>query len=204
MKPIQQTDDVLLLRLTEGDEEAFEYLFCKYTARLQGFAKTFIGDEAVAEDIVQESFMKIWMKRSILKNISLSSLLFSIVRNGCINYLKRQALIRMDDLDRLQANEQLEALYCMDLYGSADHKMLIDELREQIERAIDQLPERTQLIYRLSRNEGMKNRDISQQLHISINSVEKHIRKAITLLADHFQSQYPADITTLIILMIAF
>lgn len=93
------TDEVLLEDLKQDNHAAFEYLFKRFYPRLLGYAVRFVQDEEVARDILQECFMTFWERRSLLSAVSLSSLLFLMVRNACLNYLKHGALVRHISID---------------------------------------------------------------------------------------------------------
>lgn len=83
------TDDRLLFdKIRGGNAKAFEYAFRKFSPRLEAFAQKYTNDTNEAEDIVQDVFLKLWERRELLDNISLTSFLFMMVRNSCLNYLK--------------------------------------------------------------------------------------------------------------------
>ena len=82
------TDDRLLFdKIRGGNAKAFEYAFRKFSPRLEAFAQKYTNDTNEAEDIVQDVFLKLWERRELLDNISLTSFLFMMVRNSCLNYL---------------------------------------------------------------------------------------------------------------------
>ena len=105
------TDSQILMDdIRGGRSEAFEYLFKTYYPRLRSYASHFIADVDDTEDIVQDCFTRLWERRETLTYISLSALLFTMVRNGCLNYLKHRALVNsyeVDFLARVSGNEQL-------------------------------------------------------------------------------------------------
>lgn len=187
-------ETVLLNEIKKGKEQAFHYLFSKYYRRLLGYAYRFIDDYTVAEDLVQDSFVRLWEKREELENISLSSLLFIIVRNNCINYLKHYALIDIHSVDWLENLDGEEQLYNLDFCPDAEMSLLYKELMAQIPQVLEQLPPRSREIFLMSRKQGLKNREIAEKLAISTTAVEKHIKRALEAFEHHFKEKYPVDI----------
>ena len=105
------TDEKTLLReIKNGNGEAFEFLFNSYYPRLRGYAARFVTDEEAVRDIIQESFLRFWEKRDLIEAVSISSLLFAMVRNACLNYLKHLQLVEqhnLEHLDRVVGQEEL-------------------------------------------------------------------------------------------------
>ena len=80
------TDEkVLFQEIKNGNDEAFEFLFNNYYPRLRGYAARFVTDREAVRDIIQESFLRFWEKRDLIEAVSISSLLFAMVRNACLN-----------------------------------------------------------------------------------------------------------------------
>ena len=99
------TDEKTLLReIKNGNGEAFEFLFNSYYPRLRGYAARFVTDEEAVRDIIQESFLRFWEKRDLIEAVSISSLLFAMVRNACLNYLKH-ARIEQEYMSFLKERE---------------------------------------------------------------------------------------------------
>jgi RNA polymerase sigma-70 factor (family 1) len=190
-------DKVLLKGIKSGDNRAFEYLFKAYYPRLHGYAIRFINDENTVQDIIQECFMHLWEKRAALSAISITSLLFSMVRNGCLNYMKHLEIVEKYQIDAKMDGE--ERLYYTDFFLDAEHKLLYDELKEQINVVINNLSPRSREIFIMSRFKGLKNREIAEKLNISTTAVEKQISKALHCFSDYFEKKYPLDIYIIII-----
>lgn len=197
---VDYSDDAQLLNeIKKGDNQAFEYLFKTYYPRLRGYAVRFVEDEETARDIIQECFMRFWEKREMLSAVSVTSLLFAMVRNGCLNYLKHLSIVEKHQIEYLATIDGEERLYHTDLSLDAEHKLLYTELQEQINIVIGQLPERSREVFLMSRFKGLKNREIADKLQISTTAVEKHISKALKSFSQHFKDKYPVDIYILII-----
>ena len=183
---IEFSDEKFLLdEIKKGNNQAFEYLFKTYYPRLRGYAIRFVEDEETA--------------RALLSAVSVTSLLFAMVRNGCLNYLKHLSIVEKHQIEYLASVDGEERLYYSDFALDAEHKLLYDELQEQINIVIGQLPERSREIFLMSRFKGLKNREIADKLQISTTAVEKHIAKALQCFSKHFKDKYPVDIYIMII-----
>lgn len=173
-KYISLSDENLLSLIQNNQDEAFQFLFKKYYSRLLAYAIRFVKEKEIAEDIIQEVFMSFWEKRQLLKSISLSSLLFCMVRNASINYLKQKVLVDKFPIEYIENIDGEEKLYSLDFALSADEETLYEELRKRIQEALSILPERSREIFLLSRFKGLKNKEIASKLEISTTAVEKH------------------------------
>lgn len=191
----QYSDEKYLLNeVKRGSHEAFEYLFKAYQPRLYNYAIRFVEDQDMAHDIIQECYLHLWEKRMLLEQVSLTSLLFTMVRNGCLNYLKHKSIVENYKIEYLANIDGEERLYQADFTMSSEYHLLYNELQEQIQHVIDNLPERSKEIFLLSRFQGLKNREIADKLQISTTAVEKHLSKALKSFADYFKKEYPADL----------
>ena len=181
------SEEDLLNDLKRSDHIAFEFLFKRFYPRLLGYAIRFVRDEEIAEDILQECFMTFWERRHLLSAVSLSSLLFLMVRNACLNYLKHSALVRHLSIDYLETLDGEEKLYSADLLLSADEHILYEDLKAQIDKSLSLLSPRSREIFLLSRFKGLKNREIAEMLGISTTAVEKHISKSLKVISDYLK-----------------
>ncbi|MFV0538255.1 MAG: RNA polymerase sigma-70 factor [Dysgonomonas sp.] len=168
------TIDKLFWRIAlKDDEEAFRTLFFEFFSSLSVFAHRYIDDWATCEDIVQDTFFKIWKNR---KSIEISSssrnFLITSVRNSCIDYLRKQDLVRV-----WQEREVLEkSKYTPDdLYSHI-------ELEQMLSVALEKLPENVRNVFELNRFEGKSYKEIAEQQGISVKTVEAHISKALKIL----------------------
>ncbi len=177
--------DMLINDLSAGSKEAFEYLFTTYYPRLRNYAFHFVADVDDVEDILQDCFVNLWNRRMMLTGVSISSMLFTMVRNGCLNFLKHKAIAEGYNARELKQISGSEALYNYDFLGSADEELLYDELRRQIRDVLQSLPERSRQVFVMSRFEGLKNKEIAERLDISVKVVEKHITKSLSMLREH-------------------
>ena len=176
---VSLSDEELLKLIQRDENNAFRFLFVKYYSRLYSYAFRYVSNEDIAKDIMQEVFITFWEKRNALKSTSISSLLFCMVRNACINYLKHKALVENLSIEYLYEKDGEERLYITDFALSADEQTLYEELKVQINNAIAILPDRAREVFLLSRFKGLKNREIAEKLNISTTAVEKHISNSL-------------------------
>lgn len=167
----------LLDEIRKGNNQAFEYLFKAYYPRLCGYAIRFVEDEETARDIIQECFLRFWEKRELLSAVSVTSLLFAMVRNGCLNYLKHLSIVEKHQIEYLASIDGEERLYYADFTLDAEHKLLYDELQEQINLVIGQLPERSREIFLMSRFKGLKNREMQTNFRYRLRQSRSTLRK---------------------------
>lgn len=180
---------------TSSDEaKYFEECFRKYFPRLVRYATRFVENEEQAKDIVQETFLKCWSNQYCMTTGSVSALLFTMVRNSCLNHLKHSKNIHIQRLQQLENIEGSEQLYAFDMRNDVEHQLVSEEFRKQLDEQIEKLPPRCKEVFTMSRFSQMKNKDIAEKLQISQTAVEKHISKALTILNHYFSnylSSYP-------------
>lgn len=160
-------------KIKASDEAAFSRLFHLLHPRLVKFSWRYTQNKSSAQDIVQESFLKLWQKRSVIDpEQSLQSYLYQIVRNHSLNYLRDHNSddVAIDDLPdhALQSEDYIPSMVSADDKHGA--KML---------QLIDKLPGRQREAIRLSRFEGLDHDEIAYVMDISPRTVNNHIVKAV-------------------------
>jgi len=168
------------------DSQLYDELFKHYSKPLFYYAVKFVEDE-VAQDIVQDVFIKLWSDRSIIISQSLNSFLFTMVRNSCLQQLEKQK-VRNKYLEstRLMLQEE-ELRYFMD-----ENQALIEqELEDKLNEVLNSLPERCRQIFNMSRFENRKNKEIAEELEISVKAVEKQITKALATIRIEMKEYLP-------------
>ncbi len=163
----------LLLRIAhDNDEEAFKQLFDLYADRLFRFAKSFLKDKFLADEAVSDVFYKVWLHRSSLENhTTIKAYLFKATYNTSLNYLdeaRRKKAVSLEDID-----VDLGTELC------PESELINKELKEIIEQAIDSLPPRCKLIYRMAKVEQMKYKEIAELLEISVKTIDHQLTIAI-------------------------
>jgi RNA polymerase sigma-70 factor, ECF subfamily len=168
----------LLKRVKAGDKSAFDQLFRMYYMKLRNYSFHITIDINAAEDIVQTLFYNLWQKPELIENIhSLDAYLRTSTYNRSISYLKDKH--KFNPLD--DQSIDLEILqYHRDIF-------IEKELSLAISHSVEKLPEQCRLVFKLSRNFGMKNMEIASYLGISLKGVEKHITRALHFLRDELK-----------------
>jgi len=162
------------LKLKEGDEGAFNTLFRKYYSAMCHFANQFLHDRELAEEVVQDMFVKIWEKRAVLNiETSVKQYLFRSVRNHCLNQIQHEKIKKQ------YANKVLESAH---QEINAEQYYLEVDLICRIEKSIESLPPKRKEIFRLSREQGFKYKEIADELGISVKTVEAQMGLALKYL----------------------
>ena len=179
---MENDNEKLMAALNKGDIKAFEELFFKYHGRLVLFANKFTGDMQLAKDLVQDAFLILWDKSEELSiTHSPKAYLFQAVRNSCLNYIRHQGVKQtaMDEIGHSMLKAEKQAYFN---YNDPYFSLLELEMEQKIFEVIDSMPEKCQQVFKLSRQKQLKNKEIAEQLKISVKMVEKHISKALSIL----------------------
>jgi RNA polymerase sigma-70 factor (family 1) len=180
IKPLKN-EAALLAKIAQGSERAFTELFEAYYGVLGEYVMKVTKSLDVAEEIVQDTFVKIWLKRWDLPNIEhFSNYLFILCRNRTMDYLRKQARERtvMAELE----SGLLDKLADDDLENPAE------VYRELIEKTVEKLPAQAKRVYMMSRYQRLKHEEIARQLGISPETVKKHIQYAVSFIKADLQS----------------
>ncbi|MEO9476009.1 MAG: RNA polymerase sigma-70 factor [Cyclobacteriaceae bacterium] len=177
-----ETLKVNLLKLKGGNEQAFQKIYEHYVDKLYYFTLKYVKSSAVAEDLVQSIFVKLWDIRSkINPDLSFDSFIYRITKNHTINHIRRSAFEQ-------KFRDQLVPEYSSGEEQTAN-QVAFNETNLIVEKAISSLPERRQQIFRLSRLQGVDHDGIASAMGISKNTVKVQIVKATKFLREHL-NQY--------------
>ncbi len=190
--------DELFDQVKIGDQKALELLFAIYFPRLNSFARNVVKDDVISQDIVQDVFVKVWEKRYEIVTINLEAFLFRLVRNRCIDYIKYLKVVN-NRMQEIEMTSKYEELYRIDFIGDEPYVLIEQELKQKIEQTIESLPERCREVFILSRINGLKNREIADQLNINIKNVERHLSRALQSFRVSFSEEIPIALIILII-----
>ncbi|WP_195533053.1 RNA polymerase sigma-70 factor [Bacteroides finegoldii] len=176
------SDEDLIVALRKGDNNAFSIIYKRYWGKVCNFSRLYITSDADIEDIVQQVFLKLWNYRTSLKeNESFEGFLFIATRNLIFSHIRKSFNENAYKLTVLDAIDQDD-----DWYG-VQEEMEANELREYIEKLLQELPSRQQEIFRMSRKEMCSNREIAERLSISEKTVEKHITATLRFLRENIR-----------------
>lgn len=184
------TDHELLLKIKQGNEDAFELLYFRYFEALCKYAYKKIQHEDIVEELVQDVFVDLWNKRSNLDSTKqIAALLFAMLRNKALHELRAKMI---------QDRHMEQFLLLQDgIMPSIDDKLYAKQISEQMQMAINRLSPQCREAFTLSRYEHLAYKDIAARMGISVNTVEKHIGKALMLLRQEFK-QYDLPILLII------
>lgn len=168
-------DAVLISRLKSGDQSVLTDLYNKLWQSLFISSYNVLKDKELSEDVIQDVFMDIWRNRERLEiKISLKGYMYACVRYQVFNQLKKNK-----DSVHISFFEDVDKRF---QYATSETQMMHDELLYQISAIVERLPEKCQLVYRLSREEQLSHKEIAERLNISTKTVENHITKALHII----------------------
>jgi len=160
--------------LIRDDKKSFDDLYFYYYPKLYAFSKTFLKVEDDINDILQEVFIKMWDNRKKIKDVeTFNAWIFTITKNSIVTYFREK--IRQEDFEsRVRKMATGELVF--------NDNLEYKDLKEKVDQIVEQLPEKRRIIFKLSREEGLSNRDIAKKLEISVKTVEDHMLYSLRFL----------------------
>ncbi len=166
-------EEKLLSLLATGSEHAFQVIYNRHRNRIYRVAIRYLKSPALAQEVVQEVFLKLWIKRSdFQKELPVEGWLFTVAKNNILNRLKKIA-IEWKALNHIKNNQQFEDDSTQQGLTEADYTKLIKE-------ALGSLPEKQFQVYQLAREKNLSYREIAEQLNISPLTVKTHMSRALS------------------------
>ena len=182
-------DKVLLDKIRLGDTHAFQRLFEQYWEALFAAALKRLKSQTMSEDIVQEVFADIWKRRKNLEiKSSLKSYLHTAVKYHVFKIIQQRIWEENVDLDNYT------------LHSRTEDSLAFNELFDILEIALEKLPERQQVIFRMSRFEGLKSQEIAEKLNLSEQTVHNNLHKTLSSLRVELKEYTPSIIFILVFL----
>ena len=179
LSPTYQEKD-LLLQISQGDEQAFELLFNRYVPLLQPYLLDMLKSSQAAEDVIQNTFMRIWLLRDKLDSIEFpKTWITRIAINECLNMLRRKQTERKV-LDKLQENEPYPT--------GVETDTQYHQTKELVQQAINRLSPQRRKIYELSRLQGKSVAEIAEELGISVQTVKNTLGICLELIREHLKN----------------
>jgi len=164
-------------------------VFKNYYPHLVLLAQKYLLDRDLAESVVQEVFVKLWEKRAAMEIRSLRGFLVVAVRNKCTNELKHRQVVREYEKESGEANEGVWLTFSENVY------------LQHINKVIDELPDQRRKVFRMSRVDGLKYREIAEKLNISPKTVEVHMGKALKYLREQLKPLKKQLLATVLVLI---
>jgi RNA polymerase sigma-70 factor (ECF subfamily) len=181
----------LFERIRNGDEAAFKVIYNKYAPRLYYFVYEYIPLTDIVENIIQDTLMALWNKKTELAdNTNLGAYLFTIAKNNCLYKLRDQRyhkkMFESSDVDSSELKANMDALVMLDT-----SQLAFLEIEQIIEKTLAQLPPQCRTVFAMSRFDDKKNKDIAEELGVSVKAVEGHITKALKLFRTTLKDYLP-------------
>jgi RNA polymerase sigma-70 factor (ECF subfamily) len=179
-KELRDTTELELFeKIRAGSEEAFEILFRNYYTVLYKFTIRIVTDKQEAENIVQDLFVRFWIKRAeIYISSSIKSYLFTAARNSALNYIKRERRLTL-----LEDHSDIPGK----VMHSPDSELDKDETVAAVRKAISKLPEKCRQIYLMKKYDDLSYNEISEILGISVNTIKTQMKRAIKSLTRNLE-----------------
>ena len=190
------TEKLLLQQIAAGSEKAFKTLFDCYNTRLYHYILGFVKSDQIAEELVMDVFMKLWLGRDLLLQIkNFDGFLFRVAHNKIIDFLRFAAKdIKLKEL--LWENIEIAS----DLV--ADTSLINHEYEEKVRQAVELLSPQRKKVYKLCNEEELTHDQIAVQLNISKSTVNNHIGEARRFIREYLSNNF--DIAILLVIVARF
>lgn len=169
--------EILLQKISDGDQNGFKEFYQMQFFKLYQFAYSFVHSKETAEEIINDVFLNLWQKRAALNAIgNINVYLYVSVKNACLNFLRRNNPSFTVSLDEL----------CVDhfqLVADPELVLIQREQQKQMREAIEQLPPRCRMIFKLIKEDGLSYKEVASILDISIKTVDSQLCIALKKLA---------------------
>ena len=173
-------DKSLFQQISAGDEKAFRAIFDLHKVDLYKIALRLTRSHVIAEEIIQELFIGLWVSKEHLNKVEdPSSYIYRILLNKLGKYAKKEAAQR--NIKAASRNVPASTNATEELVDAHETQRMIDQ-------ALVKLPKNQKIVYRLSRQEGLSNYEIASHLHVSTNTVKSHLYRAIWFIRSHLKT----------------
>lgn len=171
----------LLYRLAGGSEEAFTDIFNLYRSKIYSVALNYLKSSALAEEIVQDVFLKLWLKRSDLLPVErLDAYLFIMARNIIFDRIKKLSY---------QAEAETRLFSQEPIINDTEYRVREHEFEQFVQEAINMLPQQQKRVYQLAKIEGFSHEQIAEQMQLSRLTVKTHMAKALQFIRKYLNAR---------------
>ncbi|KAF0237012.1 MAG: RNA polymerase sigma-70 factor expansion family [Prolixibacteraceae bacterium] len=176
------SDSELAGKVKTGEKKAYQELFERYAPRISRFSLSYLKNNADAEELVQDVFLKIWEKRDNLdQSKNIKAFIFKVAVNTIYDFIRHKNIENAFS-DFVRSNSETSS-------NNTWHTVIFDEMQENLQKLVAQLPEQQQKIFQLSREEGLTSKEIAVKLNLSKRTVENHLYRAVSFLKENFKSE---------------
>jgi len=186
---MQKNDDIqLLLRLVaEGHRPSFTVLYDRYWKKIYATSLHYLKSPEWAQDLVQDIFLKVWVKRSVLPEIdNFESFLFIVARNELVSAIRKKVAAA-------PLQEQQESTTAAAATDLPDNALSLKQTEQLIADAVAQLPPQQKLVFMLTRHAGLTHEAIARQLGLNTRTVNNHASRALLHIREYLREQgYPS------------
>lgn len=171
----------IIEKFTKGNARAFDEIYHQYSKKVYNFALGLLKDKDIAGEIVQVVFVNLWEKRNNVDiTLNFENYLFTMAYNAIRKYFRKKSIeTKVKDFLLKNSPEFIE---------DTDGVVIYNELLELANKTIEKLPPKRKIVYKLSRQEGMKIKEIAGRLNISPRTAETHLSKALKYLKEELIS----------------
>lgn len=162
---------------TQKELSWFQSIFDTYYESIRSFAYFKTGDVNIADDIVQEVFLKLWSNRSGVRDETVKALLYTIATNTIKNHFKHKQVVYRFEKQNPEENAE----------HGADADLRQEELSKKLQIVLAEIPEKSREVFLMNRIEGLTYEDIAERLGLSVKAIEKRMSEAIRILRNRFE-----------------
>lgn len=181
----------IVTQFIKGDESSFKVIFNFFYPRIYHFVREYIPNDDLAENMVQDTFLILWDNRQNLKSdTNINAWLYTVARNNCLKKLRDdksgKGSLFFHQINGLELEMNLNALSSLET-----SELTFSEIERIIEKTLAGLPPQCRKIFELSRFENRKNKEIAEELEISVKAVEGQITKALKIFRKTLKDYLP-------------
>lgn len=178
----QVAEDNLLERIRKGDTHAFDFVYREYYSSLCQLAIFILHNAEMAEEIADDVMFYLWDHRQNVEVVNLKSWLLKAVRNKSINALKSSLMREHASTDSISDTDRHDLLTQLFDDEHPLEKLIAEEIEDEINKAINQLPEDTRKVFVLCKMNGKKYSEVADELGISVNTVKYHMKNSMKIM----------------------